>query len=295
MSPTPGPRAAGPALTRESRAHGAGRKGVDRVTTAEFTHPVWLAGLKAKLGPLDDGLFALPAQRAAGTARRFVLGTEVSCVYPQGGRSHRLHLLVLAPDFGAVDRLCAALGPHGKLASDGRPTLRLSAREVVELALGADRRCEVIPAHVWTPWYSVYGSRGGFDSLAECFGDMAPHIHAIETGLSSDPAMNWRVPELDGVSIVSFSDAHSASRIGRELTVFEGEPSYDGLRAALAEGAIAHTVELHPEEGKYHYDGHRRCGVCQPAARTRGGSGGTKVHRFLRVHRPGHSSRPAGV
>ena len=260
--------ATSPSITLESMAHWAAIKGVDLLTTADFTHPVWLAELKAKLEPLDDGLFALPAQRAAGTARRFVLGTEVSCVYPQGGRSHRLHLLVLAPDFGAVDRLCAALGPHGKLASDGRPTLRLSAREVVELALGADRRCEVIPAHVWTPWYSVYGSRGGFDSLAECFGDMAPHIHAIETGLSSDPAMNWRVPELDGVSIVSFSDAHSASRIGRELTVFEGEPSYDGLRAALADGAIAHTVELHPEEGKYHYDGHRRCGVCQHPATT---------------------------
>ncbi|MCH8973938.1 MAG: DNA helicase UvrD [Chloroflexi bacterium] len=258
--------ATSPSITLESMASWAAVKGVDLLATADFTHPVWLAELKAKLEPLDDGLFALRA--GAQAAARFVLGTEVSCVYAQGGRTRRLHLLVLAPDFAAVDRLCAALAPHGKLASDGRPTLRLSAREVVAAALGADARCEVIPAHAWTPWYSVYGSKGGFDSLAEAFGDMLPHVHAIETGLSSDPSMNWRVPELDGMSIVSFSDAHSPSRMGRELTVFEGEPSYDGLRAALADGAIAYTVEFHPEEGKYHYDGHRKCGVCQHPATT---------------------------
>ena len=257
--------ATSPSITLESLASWAAIKGVDLLASADFTHPVWLAELKAKLVPLDDGLFAL---RERERAPRFVLATEVSCVYAQAGRTRRLHLLVVAPDFGAVDRLCAALAPHGKLASDGRPTLRLSARETVAAALEADERCEVIPAHVWTPWYSVYGSKGGFDSLAEAFGDMAPHVHAIETGLSSDPAMNWRVPELDRVSIVSFSDAHSPSRIGRELTVFEGEPSYDGLRAALSDGAIAYTVELHPEEGKYHYDGHRKCGVCQHPATT---------------------------
>ena len=215
--------ATSPSITLDSMASLAGIKGIDLLATADFTHPAWLADLKAKLVPLDDGLFrlrerALTAGGAAIAARqrmpvrrapRFVLGTEVSCVYAQGGRTRRLHLLVLAPDFGAVDRLCAALAPHGKLASDGRPTLRLSAREAVAAALGADERCEVIPAHAWTPWYGVYGSKGGFDSLAECFGDMLPHLHAMETGLSSDPSMNWRVPELDGLSIVSFSDAHS--------------------------------------------------------------------------------------
>ena len=258
--------ATSPSITLESMASWAAIKGIDLLATADFTHPVWLAELKAKLEPLDDGLFALRAKAPA--AVRFVLGTEVSCVYAQGGRTRRLHLLLLAPDFDAVDRLCAALAPHGKLASDGRPTLRLSAREVVAAALGADERCEVIAAHAWTPWYGAYGSKGGFDSLAEAFGDMLPHVHAIETGLSSDPSMNWRVPELDAMSIVSFSDAHSSSRMGRELTVFEGEPSYDGLRAALADGAIAYTVEFHPEEGKYHYDGHRKCGVCQHPATT---------------------------
>ena len=146
--------------------------------------------------------------------------------------------------------------------------LRLSARDAVEAALGADERCEVVPAHAWTPWYSVYGSKGGFGSLADCFGDMLPQVHAIETGLSSDPSMNWRVPELDGLSVVSFSDAHSAPRMGRELTVFEGEASYDGLRDALRHGHIDHTVEFYPEEGKYHYDGHRKCGVCQHPAVT---------------------------
>ena len=257
--------ATSPSITLESMASWAAIKGVDLLATADFTHPAWLAGLKAELEPLGDGLYGL---RKRPGAARFVLGTEVSCVYAQGGRTRRLHLLLLAPDFGAVDRLCAALAPHGKLASDGRPTLRLSAREVVAAALGADERCEVIPAHAWTPWYGAYGSKGGFDSLAEAFGDLLPHVHAIETGLSSDPSMNWRVPELDGLSIVSFSDAHSPSRMGRELTVFEGEPSYDGLRAALADGSIASTVEFHPEEGKYHYDGHRKCAVCQHPATT---------------------------
>ena len=288
--------ATSPSITLESLAMWAGIKGIDLLACADFTHPRWLAELKAKLSPVDGGLFVLdqgapwthsPAQSApasggrlsagraadaerqrarAGAARRgprFVLGTEVSCVYPQSGRTRRLHLLVLAPDFDAVDRLCEALAPHGRLASDGRPTLRLSGRDLVEAALGADDRCEVIPAHAWTPWYGVYGSKGGFDSLAECFGDMAPHIHAVETGLSSDPAMNWRVPELDKRTIVSFSDAHSPSKLGRELTVFGGEPSYDGLRAAFANGGVASTVEFYPQEGKYHYDGHRRCGVCQ--------------------------------
>ncbi|MDE2765422.1 MAG: endonuclease Q family protein, partial [Chloroflexota bacterium] len=161
---------------------------------------------------------------------RFVLGTEVSCVYRQAGRGRRVHLLLFAPGFDAVHRLCAAFAPYGALASDGRPTLSLSARDAVEAALDADPRCIAIPAHAWTPWFSVYGAKGGFDSLAECFGDMLPHVPAVETGLSSDPAMNWRVPELDDKAIVSFSDAHSAPRIGREATVFDEDLSYGGLR-----------------------------------------------------------------
>ena len=249
-------RGTSPSLDLDSLSHWARLKGIDLLATGDFTHPAWLAELREKLTPVPGGLFAYGQVL-------FILGTEVSCVYQQGERTHRLHLLVYAPSFEAVDRLCAAFAPHGALASDGRPMLDLSGREVVEAALSADPRCEVVPAHAWTPWYSVYGSKGGFDSLEECFGDMLPHIHAVESGLSSDPAMNWRVPELDGLSIVSYSDAHSPPRMGRELTVFEGKPSYDGYRDALAEGRIASTVEFFPEEGKYHYDGHRKCKVCQ--------------------------------
>ena len=242
-------------------ARGARAKGIDLLATGDFTHPAWLTELKTELRPV--GGTELFTWRGAPSGPRFLLGTEVSCVYQQDGRTHRLHLLIHAPSFEAVDRLCTGLSPYGKLASDGRPTLSLSGRDLVEAVLGADPRCVVTAAHAWTPWYSVYGSKGGFDSLAECFGDMLPHVAALETGLSSDPSMNWRVPELDSLAIVSYSDAHSAPRLGRELTAFDADLSYEGYRRALGEGGIAYTVEFYPQEGKYHLDGHRRCGVCQ--------------------------------
>ena len=178
-------------------------------------------------------------------------------MYAQGGRTRRIHLLLYAPNFEAVDRLCAALARWGELTFDGRPTLGLSGRDLVETAMEADPRCILFPAHAWTPWYGVFGSRGGFDSLEECFSDMLPQVTAVETGLSSDPAMNWRVPELDGLAIVSFSDAHSPACLGREITVFDGELSYEGFRQALATRSIAYTVEFFPEEDKYHFNGHR--------------------------------------
>lgn len=267
------------ALDIETLARGAQAKGIDLLATGDFTHPAWQAELKRELVPVGDTeLFAwrgapeladsAAEDRAAGVEPLFMLGTEVSCVYQQEGRTHRLHLLIHAPSFDAVERLTTALAPYGKLASDGRPTLSLSGRQVVEAALSTDPRCVVTAAHAWTPWYSVYGSKGGFDSLAECFGDMLPHVSAVETGLSSDPSMNWRVPELDSLAIVSYSDAHSAPRLGRELTAFEAELSYEGYRRALGEGGIAYTVEFHPEEGKYHLDGHRKCGVCQEPSLT---------------------------
>ena len=258
------------ALSPQTLAAWADVKGVDVLACSDFTHPAWLAELKRSLRPTGDGLFELtdPPERYDVRGRehpaRFVLGTEVSCVYPQDGRSRRLHLLVLAPDFDAVDGICKAFAPYGALASDGRPTLRLSGRDVVEAVLAVDPRCEVVPAHAWTPWYAIFGSKSGFDSLDDCFGDMAGHVHAIETGLSSDPAMNWRVPELDGRALVSFSDAHSAQRLGRELTVFAGEPGYGALIEALRTGRVEWTAEFYPQEGKYHHDGHRKCGVNLP-------------------------------
>jgi len=192
---------------------------------------------------------------------RFVLGTEVSCVARQGGRGRRVHLLVFVPGFPASERVNVALARVANLASDGRPTLRMSPRDLLSTVLDAEEASIVIPAHLWAPWYGLYGSKSGFDSLEECFGDLTGHVHAVETGLSSDPGMNWRVKSLDGVSLVSFSDAHSLPNLGRELTVFEGEPSYDGLAGALPEQSIAYTVEFFPEEGKYHHSGHRGCGV----------------------------------
>ena len=241
-------------LTFDGLAHWAGVKGIDLLATGDFTHPTWIEETRQRLDDAGNGLFTLGSVH-------FVLGTELSCVASQGGRSRRVHVLALAPELDTVARINLALAEHGKLASDGRPILRLTPRDLLETLLEIDDRCLMIPAHLWTPWYGLYGSKSGFDSLEEAFGDLADRVTAVETGLSSDPAMNWGVPSLDGVSIVSFSDAHSPAKLGRELTVFDGELSYDGLARALRTGGIAHTVEFFPEEGKYHHSGHRKCGV----------------------------------
>ena len=251
---SPYARATSRELTFDNMARWARVKGIDLLASADFTHPVWFSETKRTLRPLGNGLY----ERGGA---RFVIGTEVNCSGMQGGRNHRAHMLVFAPCIGAAERINAAVSGKGALAADGRPTLRMTPRELLELLLDIDDRAMLIPAHAWTPHFGIYGGKSGFDSLAECFGDLAPHIRAIETGLSSDPAMNWRIPELDDISIVSFSDAHSLPKMGRELTVIDGELSYDGLRVALNEQRIAYTVEFFPEEGKYHNSGHRRCGV----------------------------------
>ena len=251
---SPYARATSRELTFENMAQWARIKGIDLLASADFTHPEWFAETKRKLRPTGDGLYECDGAR-------FVLGTEVNCNGHQGGRNRRIHMLMLAPSIGVVERINAALIDKGLLASDGRPTLHMTPRELLETLLLIDERIMLIPAHAWTPHFGLYGSRTGFDSLEECFGDLTQHIFAIETGLSSDPAMNWRMPELDDVSIVSFSDAHSLPKMARELTFIDGELSYDGLRQALREQSIAYTVEFFPEEGKYHHSGHRKCGV----------------------------------
>ena len=242
-------------LTLDALAEWAAIKGIDLLASGDFTHPVWRRELGTKLVEESPGLYAYGGVN-------FVLGTEISCVYRQDGLGRRVHILLFAPDFRAVDRLRKSLAESGaKLDGDGRPTIPLSARDLTALALEIDSRCIVMPAHVWTPWFGLYGSKSGFDSLEDCFRDMSPFIHAVETGLSSDPEMNWAVTELDGRAIVSFSDAHSLPNLGRELTVFRGRPGYDSLAAALASQGVEYTVEFYPEEGKYHYSGHRKCGV----------------------------------
>ncbi|MCH8223990.1 MAG: DNA helicase UvrD [Chloroflexi bacterium] len=245
-----------PLLDIDVLSAGARQKGLDLLTTGDFTHPVWLDELKSELTESSGGIFE------SHTGGKFILGTEISCVWKQHGRGRRVHLLVLAPGFAAVDAICERLARLQRLESDGRPILKLSARDLAEIAWTASDRCVVIPAHVWTPWYGLYGSKSGFDSIEECFGDLSGRIRAVETGLSSDPAMNWRVPDLDSRSIVSFSDAHSPASLGREFTVIESELTYDAVTDAIQTGdGIVETIEFFPENGKYHLNGHRKCGI----------------------------------
>lgn len=272
----------------------AARKGIGLVATGDWTHPLWASELKANLEEAGEGLYRVKSQAevepAAGEAETqkfkpplFLLSTEISSIYTQGGRQRRIHTLIFAPDFAVMEKVTSELRHRGvNLMSDGRPIVGLSAREVAEIALTASEKCLVIPAHVWTPWFSLYGSNSGFDSIEECFSDLAPSIFAIETGLSSDPAMNWRIEELDTRSIISFSDAHSGPKIGREATVFEVEDlSYESVRKAIVGKSpspqpttqphphISYTIEFYPEEGKYHYTGHRDCRVKQSPDETK--------------------------
>ena len=246
-------------LTLDNLAAGARRKGIDLLATGDFTHPIWADSLDSQLTACGDGLYEYGGIR-------FVPGTEISCVYRQGGRTRRIHVLVLVPTLEVAAALTNRLDRYGKLASDGRPTVSLSARQLLETALDCSPESLVIPAHAWTPWYGVYGSKAGFDSLEECFGDLAPMVRAVESGLSSDPAMNRAVPELAHRAVVSFSDAHSPGNLGREVTAFSAPLTWDGLATAVDRGGVAYTVEFYPEEGKYHYSGHRKCGVAYGTA-----------------------------
>ncbi len=239
-----------PALAQWARC-----KGIQLLATGDFTHPAWRAHVRDLVRPAAGDLFTY-------ADTHFILGAELSCVFRHGGKTRRLHLLVYVPSFAVVEKICAFLDRAGaKLAGDGRPTISLHARELTSAILELEPRSLVIPAHAWTPWYALFGSKSGFAALDECFGDLAPAIPALETGLSSDPAMNWRVPDADGRSIVSFSDAHSPRNLGREATAFYGPMTFDGLAAALRTEGIAYTLEYYPEEGKYHATGHRACNV----------------------------------
>jgi len=232
-------------------------KGITLVGTGDFTHPVWFRELKAKLKPTGRGLYTY------GSAH-FMLSVEVSNIYPQSGKLRKIHNIIFAPSLEIVERINVVLGRFGSLMADGRPTLTLPSDKLVEYVTEVSPQCMVVPAHAWTPWFSLYGSNSGFDSLAECFGDQLKHIAAVETGLSSDPPMNWRLSELDRVMLVSNSDAHSPAKLGREANVFEAELDYNTLVNILREkdtSKFLYTVEFFPEEGKYHYDGHRNCNV----------------------------------
>ena len=272
-------RATSKECTLEGLHHWAQRKGVTVVGTGDFTHPAWLAELRHKLVPAAPGLYQLRPEVAVIADRdvpdtcrapvRFLLTAEISSIYKRGGRVRKVHSIVLAPDLETVAKINARLGAIGNIRSDGRPILGLDPRDLLEIVLEANPACALIPAHIWTPWFAMLGSQSGFDSLDECFGDLAPQVFAIETGLSSDPPMNWRVRSLDTVALVSNSDLHSPSKLGRNANVFFGAPDYfamlDGLRRKDL-SICGGTIDLFPEEGKYHLDGHRACGfACTPA------------------------------
>jgi len=253
----------------ETLARWAKWKGVNLLGTGDFTHPTYFAELRAKLAPQGNGLFTL---KRGDRDVHFMLTVEVANVYSQGGRQRRIHTLIFAPSLEVAARINAALGRLGSLAGDGRPMFGCSARDLARMVLDVSPDCALVPAHAWTPWYSVFGANSGFDSLEECYGEAASAIFAIETGLSSDPAMNWRWSALDRIALISNSDAHSASRIAREANVFETEMSYAAVLDAIRgkdPSRFLFTVEFFPEEGKYHYDGHRGCKVLWEPAETR--------------------------
>ncbi|WP_437593764.1 UvrD-helicase domain-containing protein [Sorangium sp. So ce1000] len=258
----------------------AQRKGIAVLGTGDFTHPAWIAELREHLVPAEPGLFLLRddlgravSERLPGACRgatRFVLSVEISTIYKKGDRTRKIHHLLYAPDFDAAERITRALAKIGNLTADGRPILGLDSRHLLEIVLESGEGSYLVPAHIWTPWFSVLGSKAGFDAVDECYGDLAPHIFALETGLSSDPAMNWRISGLDRYRLVSSSDAHSPAKLGREATAFDTPLDYFAIRRALETGqGFGGTVEFFPEEGKYHLDGHRKCNVVLSPAEAR--------------------------
>lgn len=245
-------------------------KGINVIATGDFTHPQWLRELKERIEPDGNGLFILrkkfrtndvPTSCRADV--RFLLSAEISCIYGKNGRTRKVHSIIFAPDFAAVEKINTNLSNIGNLSSDGRPILGLDAKKLLQIVLDASPESMVVPAHAWTPHFSVFGAASGFDSLQECYEELTPHVHAIETGLSSDPAMNWRLSALDRITLISNSDAHSAAKIGREANIFDTGVSYEEITDALkTRNGFRGTIEFFPEEGKYHYDGHRQCAVC---------------------------------
>lgn len=244
-------------------------KGISVVGTGDFTHPKWFKELNDKLESLGNGLFKLKkAYQGADVPDlcrgevSFMLTTEISCIYSKGKKTRKVHCLVFVPDFSSAAKLSIALAKIGNINSDGRPILGLDAKELLKIVLDTSPDAMLVPAHVWTPHFSVFGAVSGFDSLDDCFGELTPDIFAIETGLSSDPAMNWRLSALDGITLISNSDAHSPAKMGREANIFDTDMSYPAIMEALrSRKGFAGTIEFFPEEGKYHYDGHRLCGV----------------------------------
>lgn len=250
-------------------------KGINVIPTGDFTHPLWFKELQEKLEPAEPGLFKLKTELAAqvdhevpascrDNSLRFMLSSEISNIYSKNEKVRKLHNVILAPSFESVSKINTSLDKIGNLQADGRPILGLDSKNLLEVSLKADENNFFIPAHIWTPWFAMFGSKSGFDSIKEAFDDLAPYIRAVETGLSSDPFMNWRLSQLDGLTLVSNSDAHSPKKLGREANLIDCDLDYYQIIDALKSNdqRMIGTIEFFPQEGKYHYDGHRNCGIC---------------------------------
>ena len=262
-------RATSPRMEIENIDIWARNKGVKLLGTGDFTHPGWFKNLKEKLSPAESGLFKIKKDN---TETRFILSSEVNCIYFERGKVRKIHIVILAPSFEIVGKINAKLKKTGNLAIDGRPILKLSARDLVDIVLSVSERCMIIPAHIYSPWFSLFGSRSGFNSLEECFGDYSKYIYAVETGLSSDPPMSWRNSLLDQVALVSNGDSHSPENIGREANVFNTNLNYVSVMAAIKSKnprKFLYTIEFFPQEGKYYMDGHRSCNVSLTPAQSK--------------------------
>ena len=262
-------RATSPDMCPEGIWKWAQLKGINVIGTGDFTHPQWIKELKKKLDPAGNGLFTLKKKHMTndvpGSCKAevsFILSAEVSSIYSKNGKTRKVHSVILMPDIATAERLNLVLSKIGNLKSDGRPILGLDAKKLLQITLEISPDAMLIPAHIWTPHFSVLGAASGFDSLEECYEELTPHIHAVETGLSSDPPMNWRISALDAVTLVSNSDAHSAAKIGREANILDTDIAYAAMMQAIkTRKGFLGTIEFFPEQGKYHYDGHRDCGV----------------------------------
>ncbi len=262
---SPYSRATSRLLTLENIASWAAKKGITVIGTGDFTHPKWLAEICEKLEESEDGLYRLKERTNPSNViePRFVISGEISCIYKKHGRLRKVHNLILLPDIGSAKRLNNKLSRIGNLEADGRPILGLDSKRLLEIVLEVSPDAFFIPAHIWTPWFSLFGSRSGFDSIEECFEDLTDHIYALETGLSSDPPMNRLLSSLDNYVLISNSDAHSPAKLGREANIFDTALNYRDMIQAMKDGnGFLGTIEFFPEEGKYHLDGHRKCNVC---------------------------------
>lgn len=248
----------------------ARKKGIHIVGTGDFTHPAWREELKNKLEPAEDGLYVLKKEYCvqdktvwASMQPRFVVTGEISSIYKKYGKTRKVHNLLILPGIEEAEAIAHKLEKIGNISSDGRPILGIDSRDLLEMTLEICENAIFVPAHIWTPHFSVFGAFSGFGTMEECFEDMTPYVHAVETGLSSDPVMNRMVSALDNLQLISNSDAHSPGRLGREANLLDIELSYQGLYQAIQTGkGLLGTIEFFPEEGKYHFDGHRKCNQC---------------------------------